>query len=260
MRESSAGDLLIFRCEMPRLGEPSGREILNKVKGSVANGLSDIIVDEYEKLLVARLIDENYGYLASRDRDFLKKKVFLKLNGQDGARVRKSQGPYQRNQRKSRVWAKLAEYLEGEDEIVLEGFITFRLKEYLEELFNVVDETVEEHLVEREYREFLKLLRHFMDRQKSPASTINIVRQSGGSYQVLDDNFSPIKGEVGTFLKGSPEGLGLDIDDLVVSAVVTLAPEKVVWHGPKDDSPCFDLLKDLFEERFAICPGCSLEK
>ncbi len=176
-----------------------------------------------------------------------------KLAGRDGATSIGHSG-----QRKSRVWAKLAEYLEREDEIVLEGFITFRLKEYLEDLFDTVEETVEDYLTEREYREFLKLLRHFMSRQKESTYQVNIVRD-GVRYQVLDEKLKPVSGEVGRFLDRPPRGIDLGVDDLIVSAVVTLAPELVVWHGKVDGSPCYDLIHDLFEGRLHVCPGCALD-
>ena len=256
VQESLSGDLLIFRCEIPKRFEPSGQEIMRNVKDSVASGLSHVIIDEYERVLVQRLIDDNYGYLSARDREALRRKVTLRLNGGGPPGLRL--GLAERNRRKSRVWAKLAEYLERENEIVLEGFITFRLKEYLEDLFDAVEKTAEDYLTEREYREFLKLLRHFMGRQKNPATEVHVVRD-GASYQVLDDKMAPVRGEVGRFLEKPPRGIDLGADDLIVSAVVTLAPVKVVWHGPKGDSPCFDLLRDLFEEGMTVCPGCRLD-
>lgn len=253
VKESQAGEMLVLRCEVPKSGQIEPYEILQTIKASVANGLSHIIVDEYEKLLVVRLIDDNYAYLSTMDRDILKRKAMAKLAGKDG-----STGLGHSSQRKSRVWAKLAEYLELEDEIVLEGFITFRLKEYLEELFDSVEETVEDYLTEREYKEFLRLLRHFMSRQKQSTYQVNIVRD-GNRYQVLDEKMKPVAGEVGRFLDRPPRGIDLGVDDLIVSAVVTLAPEVVVWHGKAEDSPCYDLIHDLFEGRLNLCPGCPLD-
>lgn len=178
----------------------------------------------------------------------------MRLNGR-GSRSGSRGGLAERNRRKSRVWAKLAEYLEVENEIVLEGFITFRLKDYLEDLFDTVEKTAEDYLTEREYQEFLKLLRHFMGRQKGAAQEVNVVRK-GLAYSVLDQKMEPVGGEVGRFLKNPPGGFELGADDLVVSAVVTLAPDRMVWHGPHDNSPCFDLLQDLLGERMCTCPGC----
>ncbi len=254
VQESLSGDLLVFRCEVPKSFELRGQEILKEVKDAVASGLSHVIIDEYERVLVQRLIEDNYAYLSTTDREVLRRKVTLRLNGRENRAGMKANFT-EKSVRKSRVWAKLAEYLERENELVLEGFITFRLKDYLEDLFDVVEKTAEDYLTEREYHEFLKLLRHFMTRQKDAAAEVNVVRKAN-AYRVLDDKMQPVQGEVGRFLEKPPGGFDLGVDDLIVSAVVTLAPARVVWHGPTQNSPCYDLIKDLFEERMALCPGC----
>lgn len=252
LSESLSGELLVFRCEIRKTEGFPGQDVLRDIKDAVASGLSHVVIDEYERVLVQRLIEENYAYLSSADREALRRKVALRLNGrQPGKRI----GLAERNRRKSRVWAKLAEYLEKENELVLEGFITFRLKDYLEDLFDTVEKTAEDYLTEREYQEFLRLLRYFMARQKDSAAEVNVVRK-GDSYSVLDHKMEPVSGEVGSFLRSPPGGFELGVDDLIVSAVVTLAPERVVWHGPHDNSPCYDLLKDLMEDRMSKCPGC----
>ena len=66
-------------------------DLLRTVKGSLANGLSDIIIDEYEKFFVVSLIDGNYGYLATKDREILKKKILRKLD--NGANNGSSDNP-----------------------------------------------------------------------------------------------------------------------------------------------------------------------
>lgn len=257
VRESAKGELLVFHCEIPGSGDLLGQETLKEIKDSVANELSHIIIDEYETILVNRLIDDNYAYLSTRDRDIIRRKVSEGLNGRVGDRSDLRDGA-ERSRRKSRVWAKLAEYLERENEIVLEGFITFRLKEYLEGLFDLVEDVAEDYLTEREYREFLRLLKHFMCRQKSRLPEVNVIR-SGNAYTLLDDKRMPVGGEVGEFLVKPPDGMDLGADDLIVSAVVTLAPDRVIWHGPKENSPCFDLIRDLFDDRVVFCSGCDLD-
>lgn len=248
---------MVFHCEIPG-SDLLGQDVLREIKDSVASELSHVIIDEYEKMLVTRLIDENYAYLSQKDRDILKRKVSQALNGRVGERSDLRDG-VERSRRKSRVWAKLAEYLERENEIVLEGFITFRLKEYLEDLYDSVEDVAEDYLTEREYREFLRLLKHFMSRQKNPLPEVNVIR-NGDSYTLLDDKRKPVEGEVGRFLAKPPDGMDLGVDDIIVSAIVTLAPERVVWHGSKDNSPCFDLIHDLFDDKVVFCAGCALDQ
>lgn len=258
VRESLKGELLVFHCEIQGSGDSVREDVLREIKDSVANELTHIIIDEYERILVTRLIDENYAYLSTRDREIIKRKVGAVLNGKSGHGSDLKEG-VERSRRKSRVWARLAEYLEKENEIVLEGFITFRLKEYLEGLFDTVEEVAEDYLTEREYREFLRLLKHFMSRQKNKAVEVNVVRRSDG-YILYDDKMKPVEGEVGRFLEKPPDGMDLGIDDMIVSAVVTLAPDRVIWHGSKENSPCYDLIHDLFEDGLVFCQGCPLEK
>ncbi len=259
VRESQKGDLLVFHCEILGARDSVKQDVLREIKDSVANELSHLIIDEYEKLLVSHLVDENYSYLSSKDRGIIKKKVALALDGK-ADQASDLQDGVERSRRKSKVWARLAEYLEKENEIVLEGFITFRLKEYLEDLYDTVEEVAGDYLTEREYREFLKLLKHFMTRQKNKAREVNVVRTPGGGYALYDDRMKTIEGEVGSFIANPPEEMDLGEDDVIVSAVVTLAPERVVWHGPTDNSPCYDLIQDLFEGSVSVCPGCPLHE
>jgi putative sporulation protein YtxC len=257
LRESLVGNLLLFRCETLKPYDQPSEEALKVLKSSVARGLTNIIIEDYERLLVQRLVDENYAYLASADREIVKATILMKLDGfgHDDSKYAVTD----KRQRKSRIWAKLTEYLEMEDVIILEGFITFRLKSYLDELYDLVEKTVEDHLIDREYKEFIRLLKYFMSKQKVKSATVNVVRRKDG-FSILDSNLNPVEGEVGNFLKFPPKGIDLCDDDLIVSAVVTLSPANVVWHGPEESSPCYDLLKSLLENNFTVCSGCSLEE
>lgn len=81
VQESLTGDLLVFRCEVPSRFQAVSQEIMGDFKDAVASGLSHVIIDEYERVLVQRLIDDNYGFLSARDREALKRKVMIRLNG-----------------------------------------------------------------------------------------------------------------------------------------------------------------------------------
>ncbi len=98
-----------------------------------------------------------------------------------------------------------------------------------------------------------------MKKQKNPLPVINIVRNSDSKYVILDSQLQQVQGDIRLFLERNTDFLGLGIDDLVVSAVVTLAPHEVIWHGSAENSPCFDLINDLFDQTVVVCKGCELD-
>lgn len=252
LRENHRGSVVALRCDARGSDQTPVERISSRLKSVVANALADVIIDEYEGTLVSCLVDENYSFLSGRDREAVKEAVLKKLD--DGTDLNRTAS--KRQQRKSMVWAKIVEYLDKEDDVILEGFVTFRLKEYLEYLADVVQTVAEDYLTGREYREFLRLLRYFMNLRDKPIPMLNVIRKPGG-YDLLDIAGERLRGEVEKLALVKSIHPELTPDDLLVSIAVTLSPEKLVWHGPTDGCQACDLLKDLFGERFSVCTGCA---
>ena len=55
-----------------------------------------------------------------------------------------------------------------------------------EDIEEIIDKVVEEYMVEKEYREFVKLLKYFVDIQESKIEKINIYIHKGGGYELKD--------------------------------------------------------------------------
>ena len=55
--------------------------------------------------------------------------------------------------------------LEENSEINIDGFIRFRMKELREDVDSIVNNIIESYMVEKEYQEFVKLLKYFVDIQ-----------------------------------------------------------------------------------------------
>lgn len=78
---------------------------------------------------------------------------------------------------------KIKTCLEENEEINIQGFITFRMKELREDIEEIIDKVVEEYMVEKEYREFVKLLKYFVDIQESKIEKLIFI-----SIRVVDMN------------------------------------------------------------------------
>ena len=79
---------------------------------------------------------------------------------------------------------KIKEFLEENSEININGFIRFRMKELKSNIEMVIDKVIENYMVEKEYKEFVKLLKYFVDIQESKIEEINIFINEGGKYLI----------------------------------------------------------------------------
>lgn len=148
----------------------------------------------------------------------------------------------------------------GEQESLnVDGFVRFRLPNYRRRLQACVKDAVRRYEAGREQQEFITLLRYLVDHQESSVDELHIYPHSGNSgnsFEMRDQNGSSVDSE---YLEAyvwdlASEG-GVDPEDLLISAVVSLAPGKVHWHLDRTawKSP---LLEAILDGRLVYCTGC----
>ena len=221
----------------------------------VANALSDIIINYWEPKIIKKIIKDNYFYFNRVEQ----KKIFefteeiLNFNEIHG----KKDLCYQ-IKRKSFVLHKILEYIGSSNTIILDGFVSFRLKDYVEQLEETVDKAIDEYLMDREYREFIKLLRHFVDLQESKQQTVNVVFNNNEFY-LFDENSSIIEKDLGIDI-AARENPDLNADDILVSTLINIAPKRIVLHGllGKEKREMINALFNIFEGKVSFCSHCDI--
>ena len=79
--------------------------------------------------------------------------------------------------------------------------------------------------MENEYREFIRLLKYFVDIQEPKYENIHIIATNHGTYTLLDDRREEITNEcIKEYLNEISES-EINYDDLLVSSLITLAPK-----------------------------------
>ena len=71
--------------------------------------------------------------------------------------------------------------------MILDGFVTFRIKEYIEKIDELVDEGVNKYIVEKEYAEFISLLKMYVNSKEPETEEIHLIYTNGESI-LLDKN------------------------------------------------------------------------
>lgn len=248
MKTVRRGDLTFVGCD------PISRKTLNvdvsrRFRFLIANALADLIVDSWEDLYLNRVIRSHYGYLDHEERDVIRDYAAHALRSIEGD----SRSVPGRVQRKGRVLSRLAEYLDRNSELVLDGFVTFRLKDYMEEMEEAVDVAVEEVIMEKEQQEFIKILRYFLESRETRRERVDILLGAEDDFQLLDGGEEPTLED----LPSRDGSVPMDQEEAVISALLALAPRTVTVHrADRAPDPLIDTLKEIFGGRLSTCGGC----
>jgi len=244
------GDFTFVDCRLE--GRIRNEEkAFHTIKTYIANCLADIIIDEWEARIIRKIIRDNFFYYNEEEKHSIltKAREILSPTGREA---------YHQKLRREKVMAKITEYLELNKELILEGFINFRLKDYQNELEEIVNSAVDEFLLEKEYNEFVRLLKYFVDIQESRVDQVKIIFKKNGKFVLLDSKDKPLTHEC-------LEGLMVDLlendinyDDLLISALITLAPKEVEIHLEKEvkEGDTIKTIRSVFGRRVSQCPGC----
>ncbi len=256
LEENPAGKITFLSCEVSnrsaiRFNEEHALAIFKKY---VAHALSDLILGQWEKLLLTDIIRENYYYFNEEERRTIYQYASNYINqGDDGQSV-------YRIARRNKILHKILEFLRSNDDIVIDGFIRFRLKEYVNELQDAADRAVDDFLMEREYNEFIQLLKYFVEIQDPRLDLVHVLIKPNGVFKLFDGQYQVINSD---YLEGFMMELvdsEINYEDMLISTLITLAPQEIVFHIGKGERPrnTLETIKHVFLHRVKECTDCDL--
>jgi putative sporulation protein YtxC len=209
-----------------------------------AETLEDHIATDLQEPLLQAIIRQNYYYFSKQERE--KVLYYCKMKNTTTSKKTRQQ-----------IKEKLAEYLRGARHLNIEGFIHFRLQFYLVELRKIVESAVDDYLIEKEYQEFIKLLKYFVEIQEPKVLEAHVMVGPDGHFQIRDAKQKLVEQDYEQ-LNAAYLQDRVDNEDMLVSALVTAAPGRVVIHRqvtlqyPKVTST----LKKIFEGKITFCKNC----
>lgn len=256
LKEKPAGNITFLSCDFNGTLQ-GGRQLDGEIlfRHFVADIISDVILNHWEKAILTEIIRESYYYFNDEEKSIIFQYTRNYIYGE-----KMIPGQMDRLDRKNFIIKRLVDFLGQNDSIVIDGFIRFRLKEYINDLKEAVDLAVDDFLMEREYREFIQLLKYFVEIQEPKVDVVHVLINPKGAYKLYDEKHDVISSE---FL----EGYFLDVidneinyEDLLISALITIAPNKIVFHGctPNKPDSTLETIKNVFAGRVSQCAGCKL--
>ncbi|MBT9176652.1 MAG: hypothetical protein DDT20_00973 [Firmicutes bacterium] len=209
--------------------------------------LADFLVEDWCQRKLAEIIQRDFGYFSAEERHKIEL-VTERLLQTGGLR-----------------WSKLKdtieEFLAYNRHINADGFLRFRMQHRLPELVETVSEAVDEFLVAKEYTEFIRLLRYFVDIQQPKLPLVHLVLTSEGRYSVCGADGESVKHE--SFERFSREEeceSDVTYEDLLISALITLSPARLILHAKclQGGRELKDTIRNIFEGRLIECDLCEM--
>lgn len=253
IHEVQQGNRWLIECqfslaagETPDRQEPTVRKIFQYY---LANALANTILSSWEQEHIKRRLGQKYK-LKKEEREAVLAKVMARLDERENIGGKLS--------RKRGLMAQILLCLENSAVFDIEGFLHFRGREYKGALNKTIDYIVDEYLLEQEYVEFIELLKSFVDMQKPRLDTLHVVI-SQGQFNLYDDGGHYVTDEYLTDYHPGNVIQDVSYDDLLISALIAVAPRQVVMHvksGGAEDT--LHSIRQVFGDRVSFCTGCSL--
>lgn len=254
--EINKGNYTFLGCNITE-GELSFRNyerIKNLLKNYVAKILAEMIISREEKKIIKRIIDTNYSYFSDDERAIILENAIKTLSNCSGVFP-----DFKVTARYSAILTKIVQYLDSHHELVLEGFINFRLKEYKKRLSEIVDNAVDDYMMDLEYKEFIRVLRYFVDIQEPKVEEVHVIISPHGSYKILDTNGQALSNKYLEHIAVESAN-EINYEDLLITSLISIAPYNIILHGHgcEVSQNIVSTIKNVFQGRIALCEGCPI--
>ncbi len=212
----------------------------------ISSILTECIIYFYEVKLLRRILEYNYFYFSSDEKkqilssakDFIEEDTISKEDNYFS------------------IYYSVMDYIKQNKSLILDGFINFRLQNYMKNLDYIIDISVNKFLIEKEYNEFVDILKFYVSITPFQISLIHLVYYKNESI-LLDNNKKVIRTDDKIFSDKYLPDISFSNNDYVLNTILNLIPKKLIIHmiDSKEDE-FINTLKLIFGNRCEICSDC----
>ncbi|SFU28125.1 putative sporulation protein YtxC [Clostridium sp. DSM 8431] len=226
--------------------------ITNRVNLYISNILYEIVISKYKEKEMFQFLTDTYFFLKHDEILEVEEDIMKVLLRKE--QINNDLFVYCNNKINS-ILDKIQSCMEENKEININGFLTFRMRELREDIECIIEKVVEGYLVEKEYKEFVKLLKYFVDIQESKIEKVNIYVEGDSTYKVTDGYDEDI---FTSFLKDLSDcklGIDANVEDIIISGLISNAPKSINIYGKDNckNKEFIDTIINVFGDRVRTC-------
>lgn len=215
-----------------------------------AQEAADIIMTEYEPVLIERCIKARYSFL-TRDEQKEIAKLAKKLSKEEKA---DEFPPF--SARRQTMYDEIKSYLCTEGNIVPCGFVDFRMRKPYYWAEAIVSKGADMFFDKKEYEEFTYLLSVFVAEKEPREEVIHLIKKHG-RVKLFNKRGRDVTEKYEKEFLAAAKEKNVSDEDLAISAIISAAPKKLVIHF-SEAIPLCETLKHIFGDRCTVCKGCKV--
>ncbi len=223
----------------------------------VAEILTEYIIENEEENLLKMTILSDYPFLnySEKNKIFAASIWLIKNNENDFLRM------LILLKRRFLIKQNILDYLKENSYMNLKGFTSFRLTAYKKMLSELVQKVIEDYKIQQEYKEFISMLKYFVETQKKRCKKLHVVFEENGEYTLLDENNCDITDKCFSEFSETKEKNNLNNEDVLISSLISLAPRKLFLHFESENynKRIVSTISQIFENKVYISSEPLLE-
>jgi putative sporulation protein YtxC len=237
----------VIRCQFPFGPEPLAKKGYCDRVGRV---LAEYLLTEQEPSLLRGLFRKRLDSKDEVELDALIGEAVSLLDGEP--EMEDNWTGRGRERRLQKLAGRFSQYLGDHERLHLDGFLRFRLRDYRAEVREAAEAAIEERLMERQYQEFMSVLKSMVEWQESRTETVHVLHSGGDAFRLLDEEMRPLEKEEAEPPQWRAEQE--EEESLVVSRLLAVAPRQLVIHTPEPDSQVIRTIIGIFGDRAELYP------
>lgn len=218
----------------------------NKFYNFLTELIGEVVIEFYEEKILKQLINYNYFYFDEYEKNKILENCMQLIE------------PEMYNT-KLLDNKNIKEYIKENKAMILDGFVYFRLRAYLEYLDEVVDSGVNQFVIEKEYREFISLLRVYVESKVPEYNLLHLIYINGESI-LLDEKRNIVSVSENIYNAKYLSDISFSSNDFALNTLLCLLPRRIEIHLIDDEDEFINTLKLIFEGRVTICKDCDICK
>lgn len=226
-------------------------KLKNNIYLYISNFIYKIIMKNFRKKEMLEYLTENYFFLNHEEMMELDNEI-SKIIFQNSV-IEDETSVYCLN-RINNIIENIKNFIEENRYININGFIRFRMKPMKVTIEEIIDKIVEKYIVDKEYNEFIKLLRYFVDIQECKIEEIDVNILNNGLYEIKNGLGEDIFKEFLNEISDNIDDKQINIEDIIISGLITNAPKKIkIFNELKCNNKEFlKTIKNVFRERVEV--------